>query len=65
MKDIWMVSAGFVLGWLLSKTWDDPSCRVGLVVWVVATAVMALVFAFAVVGHGQPPDPHAEESEDE
>lgn len=60
MKDAWIAAAGFVLGWLMSKTWQDPACRVGLVLFVVATAVMALVFALAVVGHGRsanaPPD---------
>ena len=45
---------GFVLGWLMSKTWQDPGCRLGLVVFLVATAVMALAFVFAVVGHGRP-----------
>lgn len=65
MKDIWMVTAGFVFGWLMSKTWDDPGCRVGLVIWVVATAVMALAFALAVVGHGRQPDPRAEDGDDE
>ncbi len=42
MKDIWIATAGFVLGWLMSKTWQDPGCRVGLVVFLVVTAVMAL-----------------------
>ena len=53
MKDVSIAAAGFVLGWLMSKTWQDPACRVGLVLFVVATAVMALAFAFAVVGHGR------------
>jgi len=52
MKDVLIAAAGFVLGWLMSKTWQDPACRGGLVLFVVLTAVMALAFAFAVVGHG-------------
>ncbi len=54
MKDVWIATAGFVLGWLMSKTWQDPGCRVGLVVFLVVTAVMALAFALAVVGHRRP-----------
>jgi hypothetical protein len=53
MKDVGIAVAGFVLGWLMSKTWYDPACRVGLVLFVVVTAVVVLVFAFAVVGHGR------------
>jgi hypothetical protein len=55
-----IAGAGFVLGWLVSKTWQDPGCRVGLAMFLVLTAVMALAFAFAVVGHGRaatPPPP--------
>lgn len=54
-----MVTAGFVLGWLMSKTWQDPGCRVGLALFLVITTVMALAFALAVVGHGRstPPPP--------
>ncbi len=51
MKDIWIATAGFVLGWLMSKTWQDPGCRLGLVLFVAVTAVMVLAFALAVVGH--------------
>src|SRR5436309_14840410 len=54
VKDIGIATAGFVLGWLMSKTWQDPGCRVGLVVFLVVTAVMALAFALAVVGHRRP-----------
>ena len=54
MKDIWIATAGFVLGWLMSKTWQDPGCWVGLVVFLVVTAAMALAFALAVVGHRRP-----------
>jgi len=46
-----------MLGWLMSKTWTDPGCQVGLVIFLVATAVMALVFVLAVVGHGRGPEP--------
>jgi hypothetical protein len=59
MKDLWIAAAGFVLGWLMSKTWQDPGCRLGLVVFLVVTAVMLLAFALAVVGGGRtggPPD---------
>jgi hypothetical protein len=57
MRDGGLVGAGIVLGWLASKTWSDPGCQLGLVVFLVATAVMALGFVFAVVGHGRGPDP--------
>jgi hypothetical protein len=52
MKDVWIAAAGFVLGWLMSKTWQDPGCRLGLVVFLIVTAVMVLTFALAVVGGG-------------
>jgi len=45
-----------VLGWLASKTWSDPGCQLGLVVFLVATAVMALGCLLAVVGHGRDPE---------
>jgi hypothetical protein len=64
MKDVWIAAAGFVLGWLMSKTWQDPGCRLGLVVLAVVGAVMILVFALAVVGHGRPIDPPEEEEHD-
>ena len=59
MKDVWIATAGFVLGWLMSKTWQDPGCRVGLALFLIVTTVMALAFALAVVGHGRstPPPP--------
>jgi len=44
-----------MLGWLMSKTWTDPGCQVGLVIFLVATAVLTLVFVLAVVGHGRGP----------
>ncbi len=53
MKEAWIAGAGIVFGWLMSKTWDDPGCRLGLVLFLIVTAVMVLVFAFAVVGHGR------------
>ena len=53
MRDVWLVTASFALGWLVSKAWSDPACQVGLVIFLVATAVMALGFALAVVGHGR------------
>jgi hypothetical protein len=53
MRDVWLVTASIALGWLMSKAWSDPACQVGLVIFLVATAVMALGFALAVVGHGR------------
>ena len=53
MRDGGLVAVGIVLGWLTSKTWSDPGCRLGLVVFLIATAVMTLGFVFAVVGHGR------------
>ncbi|HXJ83874.1 MAG TPA: hypothetical protein VMS64_34965 [Candidatus Methylomirabilis sp.] len=65
MREAGIAGAGFVLGWLMSKTWQDPGCRVGLVLFVVLTAVMALTFAFAVVGHGRSaPRPPEEDGDD-
>jgi hypothetical protein len=55
MRDGGLVGVGVVLGWLASKTWSDPGCQLGLVVFLVATAVMALGFLLAVVGHGRDP----------
>jgi hypothetical protein len=65
MKEVWIASAGFVLGWLLSKTWHDPGCQVGLVLFVVATAAMGLAFVLAIVGHGRPPAAPPDDDEDE
>lgn len=53
MRDGGLVGAGIVLGWLVSKTWSDPGCQLGLVVFLIATAVMVLGFVLAVVGHGR------------
>ena len=55
MRDVWLAGAGIVFGWLMSKAWTDPGCQVGMVIFLVATAVMTLVFALAVVGHGRGP----------
>ena len=65
-KDVWIATAGFVLGWLMSKTWQDPGCRIGLMLFLVVTAVMVLAFALAVVGHRRPVDvPPADEPDDD
>jgi hypothetical protein len=66
MKEAWIAGAGIVFGWLMGKTWDDPGCRLGLVIFLIVTAAMVLVFAFAVVGHGRadsapPPDDDPDE----
>ena len=55
MRDAGLVGVGVVLGWLASKTWSDPGCRLGLVVFLIATAAMTLGFLLAVVGHGRGP----------
>ena len=55
MRDVGLVGIGVVLGWLGSKSWSDPDCRLGLAIFLVATAIMTLVFALAVVGHGKEP----------
>ncbi len=65
MRDIGFVGAGVVLGWLVSKTWSDPGCQLGLVVFLVATAVMVLGFVLAVVGHGRDPAGGDREDDDE
>jgi len=53
VRNAGLVGVGVVLGWLASKTWSDPGCQLGLVVFLVVSAVMALGFLFAVVGHGR------------
>ena len=65
MRDIWVAGAGIVFGWLMSKAWSDPGCRLGLVIFLVATAVMTLVFALAVVGHGRAPDDPGRDEDDD
>jgi hypothetical protein len=59
MRDAGLVGVGVVLGWLASKTWSDPGCQLGLVVFLIATAAMTLGFLLAVVGHGRGPGPGA------
>jgi len=56
MRNAGLVGVGVVLGWLASKTWSDPGCQLGLVVFLVVTAVMALGVLLAVVGHGRESD---------
>jgi hypothetical protein len=56
MRDVWLAALGFAFGWLMSKAWSDPGCQLGLVIFLVVTAVMVLAFALAVVGHGRGPD---------
>jgi hypothetical protein len=65
MKDVWVAGGAFVFGWLLSKTWDDPGCRLGLALFLVLGAVMALAFALAVVGHGRKDVPPRRDDDDE
>jgi len=64
MRDAGLVGAGIVFGWLTSKTWSDPGCQLGLVVFLVATAVMTLGFVLAVVGHGRHPGDAGDSDED-
>jgi len=65
MRDLWLAGAGIAFGWLMSKAWSDPQCQTGLVIFLVATAVMALAFALAVVGHGREPrNPRDDEGDD-
>ena len=63
MKDVWIASAGFVFGWLMSKTWNDPGCHLGLVLFLVVTAAMGLAFSLAIVGHRRPPEPSNDDDE--
>jgi F0F1-type ATP synthase assembly protein I len=60
-----LVGVGVVLGWLASKTWSDPGCQLGLVVFLVVTAVMTLGFLLAVVGHRRDPDAGDPDDDDE
>jgi hypothetical protein len=53
VRDTGLLGVGVVLGWLASKTWSDPGCQLGLVVFLIVTAVMTLGFLLAVVGHGR------------
>ena len=65
MRDVWIAGGGFVLGWLATKTWQDPGCQLGLVVFLVATAAMVLAAALALVGHRRPDAEPAEGEGDE
>jgi hypothetical protein len=60
-----LVGVGVVLGWLASKTWSDPGCQLGLVVFLVAAAAMTLGFLLAVVGHRRDPDAGDDDDEGE
>ena len=65
MRAAGLVGVGVVLGWLASKTWSDPGCQLGLVVFLVVTAVMTLGFLLAVVGHRRDPDAGDPDDDDE
>jgi hypothetical protein len=65
LKEAWLVGAGFALGWLTTKTWSDPDCRLGLVVFLVITAVLVLVFAIAVTAPRPPGDGPGSEGADD
>jgi hypothetical protein len=65
MRDGGLVGVGIVLGWLASKTWSDPGCQLGLVVFLIATAVMVLGFVLAVVGHGRDPGGGPDDDDEE
>ncbi len=55
MREAGLVGARIVFGGLTSKTWSDPGCHLGLVVFLIATTVMTLGFVLAVVGQGRNP----------
>ena len=65
MRNAGLVGVGVVLGWLASKTWSDPACQLGLVVFLIAAAVMTLGFLVAVVGYRRTPDPGGRDEDDE
>ena len=65
MRDVWLASVAFAFGWLMSKAWSDPGCQLGLVIFLVVTAVMVLAFALAVVGHGRGPDHSGPKGDDD
>jgi hypothetical protein len=65
MRAAGLVGVGVVLGWLASKTWSDPGCQLGLVVFLVAAAAMTLGFLLAVVGHRRDPDAGDPDDDDE
>jgi energy-converting hydrogenase Eha subunit E len=65
VRNAGLVGVGVVLGWLASKTWSDPGCQLGLVVFLVVTAVMTLGFLLAVIGHRRDPDAGDPDEDDE
>ena len=65
MRDVWFASTGIVFGWLMSKAWSDPGCQIGMVIFLVTTAVLTLGFALAVVGHGRGPQGPGHDEEDD
>jgi hypothetical protein len=49
----------------MSKAWSDPGCQIGMVIFLVTTAVLTLAFTLAVVGHGrESPGPDRDEDDD-
>ncbi len=65
MRDVGFAGAGIVFGWLMSKAWSDPGCQIGMVIFLVTTAVLTLAFALAVVGHGRgSPGQNSDEEDD-
>ena len=66
MRESGLVGVGVILGWLASKTWSDPGCQLGLVVFLVATAAMALGFLLVLVGQRRDAsDDYDEDDEDD
>ena len=65
MRDTGLLGVGVVIGWLASKTWSDPGCQLGLVVFLIASAVMTLGFLVAVVGHRREPVADDPDDDDE
>jgi len=66
VRESGLVGVGVILGWLASKTWSDPGCQLGLVVFLVATAAMALGFLLVLVGQRRDAsDDYDEDDEDD
>ena len=65
MREAGLAGAGIVFGWLMSKAWSDPGCQIGMVIFLVTTAVLTLAFALAVVGHGRGPQDTGHDEEDD
>ncbi len=64
MRDGGLVGTGIIFGWLLSKSWSAPECRLGFHL-PGRDRVMFLVFGLAVVGHGKEPQgPDRDEDDD-